>query len=296
MDTVIEYANDYVFDFMFETIAMVTGTNALSRENPVRIISSLFIFILSYIVLFYFGTSGLVYKYAYDKENLKHPKFLKNQVQLEIETSLKGFPVITILTIPWIYAEINGKTLLYDDPLEYGLPYLIFSAILFLIFTDFCIYWIHRILHHPMLYARFHKLHHKWIICTPFASHAFDPIDGYAQSLPYHFATLVFPIYKWLYLILFAFVNVWSVMIHDSNYIANNPVINGAAHHSIHHTGFNYNYGQFFTLFDRMFGSFRQPTEDLFNPQIRKSKANIEKIVQEVDYMTSVVDPSYKIQ
>ncbi|PVU89897.1 hypothetical protein BB559_004875, partial [Furculomyces boomerangus] len=257
MDTVMQYADKYVFDNLYYNLAYMTSTKPLDSSNPIRIVSSLFIFIMTYIVFFYLGTSGSIYLFAYDKDNLKHPKFLKNQVQLEIKTSLKAFPLITVMTIPWIYMEINNKTLLYDDPLKYGIPYLFLSAVMFILFTDFCIYWVHRLLHHRLVYTRFHKLHHKWIICTPFASHAFDPIDGYLQSVPYHIATMVFPIYKWLYLGLFAFVNVWSVMIHDGNYVSDNPVVNGAAHHTIHHILFNYNYGQFTTIFDRLFNSYR---------------------------------------
>ncbi|OLY83515.1 C-5 sterol desaturase erg31 [Smittium mucronatum] len=290
MDVVMQYADEYLFDSVYMGISSYTGIPYLERQNPVRVIGSLFVFIMSYIVVFYLGTAGFEYVYIYDKDNMKHPKFLKNQVQMEITTSLKAFPTITVLTIPWIYAEINGYTLLYDDPFKYGIAYLALSAVMFLLFTDFCIYWIHRLLHHPLVYTRFHKLHHKWVVCTPFASHAFDPIDGYLQSLPYHLATLVFPIYKYLYLALFAFVNVWSVMIHDGNYLSNNPIINGAAHHTLHHTRFQYNYGQFTTIFDRLFNSHMRPGPSVYNSSIRKSQANISKETNEIDKMLKVVD------
>lgn len=36
-------------------------------------------------------------------------------------------------------------------------------------------------------------------------------------------------------------------------------VVNGSAHHSDHHTAYNYNYGQYFTLWDRIGGSYRHP-------------------------------------
>jgi sterol desaturase/sphingolipid hydroxylase (fatty acid hydroxylase superfamily) len=49
-------------------------------------------------------------------------------------------------------------------------------------------------------------------------------------------------------------------MIHDGRYIADSSIINGTAHHSIHHLYFNYNYDQFFTLWDRLGGSHRNPS------------------------------------
>ena len=38
------------------------------------------------------------------------------------------------------------------------------------------------------------------------------------------------------------------------------PYINGSAHHMDHHLYYNYNYGQFFTLWDRIGSSFRTPS------------------------------------
>ena len=136
--------------------------------------------------------------------------------------------------MPWFVAEVRGYSRAYDRWDEYGLWYLILSVPLFLVFTDACIYWVHRIEHHPLLYKHVHKPHHKWIVPTPFASHAFHPLDGYAQSLPYHIFPCIFPLNKLLFLCLFGFVNLWSIMIHDSDMINNTgfeKYINGPAHH-----------------------------------------------------------------
>ncbi len=72
------------------------------------------------------------------------------------------------------------------------------------------------------------------IIPTPFASHAFHPIDGFSQSFPYHLYVFLFPIHKVEYLALFIFVNIWTVSIHDADYKVwgfLKPLINGSAHH-----------------------------------------------------------------
>ena len=107
-----------------------------------------------------------------------------------------------------------------------------FTAFLtsYLLFTDYCIYWIHRWLHVPFIYKRLHKPHHKWLskfrvsvhlgfvlirilVPTPFASHAFHPIDGYLQSIPYHLFIFLFPLQRQLYLVLFVLVNFWSIFV-----------------------------------------------------------------------------------
>ena len=51
------------------------------------------------------------------------------------------------------------------------------------------------------------------VVPTPFASHAFHPLDGYLQSVPYHLFIFLFPIHRLVYLILFVLVNIWSVFV-----------------------------------------------------------------------------------
>lgn len=131
-----------------------------------------------------------------------------------------------------------------------------------------------------------YQLHHKWVIPTPFASHAFNPCDGFLQSLPYHIYAYMIPMHKYLYLFMFVFVNFWTVMIHDGKYnvvyeyetrliqllgefISHSEIINTSAHHFVHHVYFNYNYGQYFTFWDRLGNSHRQPTDEQYIKDLR---------------------------
>ena len=153
---------------------------------------------------------------VYDKANLSHPRFLKNQVRQEIRQAMSSIPVMSILMVPSFVAEVRGYAKLYDrveDGPGWWYTYLQFP--LFLLFTDFCIYWIHRGLHHPLVYKHIHKPHHKWIVPTPFASHAFHPLDGFTQALPYHLFTFLFPLQKIAYIALFVFINIWTIIIRE---------------------------------------------------------------------------------
>ncbi|TBU49813.1 hypothetical protein BD309DRAFT_1070507 [Dichomitus squalens] len=253
--------------------------SAWPRDYLPRQAISLALLTLVGVHILYFLFSGLSYKYIFNHEMMKHPRFLKNQVKLEIQCSLKAFPGMTALTLPWFLGEVRGYSKLYDDVSEYGWGYLIFSTFFFLVFTDYCIYWIHRWEHHPICYKWLHKPHHKWLIPTPFASYAFHPLDGYLQSVPYHLFIYVFPLHRKLYLALFLFVNFWTILIHDSDMITGHPlekVINGPAHHTLHHLYFTVNYGQYFTLADRMGNSYRQPRSDL-DPLLEVTAAEAKK-------------------
>lgn len=170
---------------------------------------------------------------------------------------------MSVPTVLLFLLEVRGYSKLYDSSeRSYGLFQFCQEFVSFLCFTDMLIYFIHRGLHHRSIYKYFHKTHHIWIVPTPFASHAFNWLDGFLQSSPYHIYAFLFPIHKFAYLCFFIFVNIWTVSIHDGNYAVPKifqPFINGAAHHTDHHHLYNCNYGQFFTFWDRLLNSFRSP-------------------------------------
>ena len=174
------------------------------RDNIYRQIISILIVTQLGATSLYFFFSTLSYYLIFDRRLEYHPRFLKNQVRQEIQSSLSAVPFINILTLPWFLAEVRGKSLLYADVSEHGYSWLLISAVLYMAFNDIGIYWIHRLEHHPSVYRYIHKPHHKWIgeldmrqlrrrhangastlVPTPWAALAFHPLDGYVQSLPY---------------------------------------------------------------------------------------------------------------
>ncbi|ERF75804.1 C-5 sterol desaturase [Endocarpon pusillum Z07020] len=250
-------------------------------------------------IILYFVFATLSYVFVFDKATLKHPKYLKNQIRLEIRQASIAFPVIAVLTAPLFLLEVRGYSKLYDTTAEGpGLWYNFLQFPLFLCFTDYCftdycIYWIHRYLHHPLIYRRLHKPHHKWIMPTPYASHAFHPLDGFAQGFPYHMFPFIFPLQKFAYVVLFIFINFWTIMIHDGEYIADNPIINGAACHTMHHLYFHFNYGQFTTLWDRLGGSYRKPNDELFRKELKMCQTEWSKQVKETEKVVKEIEAEY---
>ena len=121
--------------------------------------------------LFYLVFAGLSWYFLFDKSLREHKLFLPKQEWLEIQVAMESIPWMAVPSAFIFLAEVNGYSKLYGDfPLtKEHLLYNFFMIIWFLVFTDMLIYWIHRWLHHPLLYGPIHKLHHKWIISTPFA-------------------------------------------------------------------------------------------------------------------------------
>eukprot|EP00946_MAST-07B_sp_MAST-7B-sp1_P002960 g2960.t1 len=237
---------------------------ALPPASPVRQ------FIVAWLVLtlgalaFYFFFSTLnFYLLHRTLGNLNHAPF-KNQVRMEISMACRAIPWMGLLTAPIVVLECQGYSRLYGPGTDvgyadYGHAYTLATCAIFLVFTDGCIYFIHRALHWPMFYKTLHKDHHKWKSPTPFASHAFHPVDGWAQSVPYHVFAFIVPMHKVVFLALFVFVNVWTVSIHDGVTAYPFKFLNGAAHHTYHHKDFNYNYGQYFVFWDWLGGTLRDP-------------------------------------
>jgi lathosterol oxidase len=263
------------------------GPSLLSpnRKPPTNIHNRIFGLVI------YYACATFSYVFIFDKATFAHPKYLKNQVRQEIWQTNKSLPGMAVLTAPIFLAEVRGYSKMYDlSSSGPGTWYDFLQFPFFILFTDLFIYWIHRGLHHPLVYKQLHKPHHKWIMPTPYASHAFHPFDGFSQSVPYHVFPFLFPLQKFAYVFLFVFINVWTVLIHDGEYVANSPIINGAACHTMHHLYFNYNYGQFTTLWDRLGGSYRKPNDELFRKELKfcqtewaRQTKEMEKIVKEVE-------------
>ncbi|XP_017554036.1 lathosterol oxidase [Pygocentrus nattereri] len=258
MDLVLNFADYYLF-------TPYVYPSSWPEDEPLRQIFGLLVVTNLGAAILYLGLGALSYYFVFDHSLMKHPQFLENQVWREIKYAMTSLPVISIPTVALFFAEVRGYSKLYDnaDDSLLGWPGLIFSMITFLFFTDMCIYWIHRFLHHKLFYKHLHKPHHIWKIPSPFASHAFHPVDGFLQGLPYHIYPFLFPLHKLLYLGLYVFVNIWTISIHDGDYRVPKvleKLINGAAHHTDHHLFFDYNYGQYFTLWDRIGHSYRHPS------------------------------------
>ncbi|KAJ5675904.1 Delta(7)-sterol 5(6)-desaturase [Penicillium macrosclerotiorum] len=265
--------------------------SAWPRDNMYRQFMSFFLITWIFGLLVYFVVATLSFIFVWDKTTYNHPKFLKNQVALEIKQAMSSMPPMALLTAPFFVLEVRGYAKLYDTVAEEPFPYYsILQFPIFIVFTDFFIYWIHRGLHHPSVYRTLHKPHHKWIMPSPFASHAFHPLDGWSQSVPYHVFPFIFPLQKLAYVFLFAFINLWTVFIHDGEYVANSPVVNGAACHTMHHLYFNYNYGQFTTLWDRLGGSYRKPNEELFRRETKMGDKEWKRQAKEMETILKTVE------
>lgn len=84
----------------------------------------------------------LSYVFVFDKKTFEHPKFLKNQVWLEMKLASWALPNMALMTAPLLVAEVRGYSFLYDTTDQGpGRWYDWLQFPLFIVFTDFSIYW-----------------------------------------------------------------------------------------------------------------------------------------------------------
>ncbi|KAE8373976.1 hypothetical protein BDV26DRAFT_284683 [Aspergillus bertholletiae] len=217
---------------------------------------SLSIFIITWISSsVFFLLLGTVCHYLYfDKELKKHPKYHKNQIRHEIYDSLFSLFGLNVLTVPIFVAQVRGYAKLYDFgsgrlPLWYEFGQFVF----FVIFSDTCMYWCHRVLHTQYLFNLMHKKHHQYIIPTPFSAYAFNPLEAYIMSLPIYAYSFLWPMSREAQLIVFVTTNIWTVLLHD----------NRDQFHTVHHKNVKLNFGQFLTLWDQLGGTYADPEKYL---------------------------------
>eukprot|EP00605_Chrysophyceae_sp_TOSAG23-4_P000288 GSChrysophyteH1.ASY1.ANO1.333.1 assembled CDS len=139
----------------------------------------------------------------------------------------------------------------------------VICAVLYLSLVEIGIYWMHRTLHtNKWLYNNIHGPHHyynKKDMLTPWASIAFHPIDGMLQASPYVACLFIMPIHYYTHVVMLFVTSVWATNIHDCMWGDSEPIM-GSKYHTVHHTHYVYNYGQFFTFCDAFWGTLRKPT------------------------------------
>jgi lathosterol oxidase len=72
--------------------------------------------------------------------------------------------------------------------------------------------------------------------------------------------------------------------------MTNNPIVNGAACHSLHHSRFEVNYGQFFTAFDRLGGTYRMPEAWMFEKEKKMSEKQWKQESKTVDEFVKEIE------
>lgn len=168
---------------------------------------------------------------------------------------------------------------------EYTLYNTFLSIPLYFIITDAYFYITHRILHVPILYKYFHKIHHNYKSPTIYASYYEHPVEHiFVWSMPYIILPHIIPIHKYGYWLFIFYTSLLSVLGHCGNNYKFNVWYNlnfiksknnyyyftHPYHHDLHHLKLNCNYSLYFTYLDRIFNTLYYNYEVYVNQKLNE--------------------------
>ena len=211
---------------------------------------------------FFLLLAGLSYWFFFVwKKERFHPDYRpdKKEIRRSLSWSLYSIVGNALLMLPLHIAIAKGYSKVYFHVEEHGWWWVLISAALILAITETMIYWIHRALHIPVLFRWLHKPHHSFRVATPWAGVAFHPLDSFLQALPHHLCVFLFPVHVGVYTAFITAITIWAVLIHDRLSFMPWRGVNYTGHHTVHHWYYRYNYGQFFTFWDRIGGTYKDP-------------------------------------
>jgi len=215
----------------------------------------------------YFLLSGVFYLvfYKWQKNKWKHRKinqreYLPGQFKKEIIRSNITAILFGISGAMLLLLWQKGYTKLYEDIHEYSLWWLPVSLVIALALQETYYYWLHRWMHQPAVFRIVHKWHHDSHIASPWTAFSFHPLEGLIQAIFLPVLLLFLPMHLYVLVSMLVIMSVSSVINHldievypkwfQKNFFG--KWIIGASHHSLHHKQYQYNYGLYFTLWDKV--------------------------------------------
>jgi len=218
----------------------------------------------------YFLVAGIFYSVFYwwspqkwSSRKINHKVYKPGQFKKEVSWScITGFIFSLSGSITLILWQ-KGYTRIYMNWSDHPLWWIPVSLFISFILHESYYYWLHRWMHHPKVFRVVHKVHHDSNITSPWTAFSFHPYEGIFQAvflpavllfLPLHLYVLIFQL---TIMTLSSVINHLDIEIYPANFYKH-PIgkwLIGASHHSLHHKQFKYNYGLYFTFWDKWKGT-----------------------------------------
>lgn len=176
---------------------------------------------------------------------------------------VSGVPMITAFHVVTLWLMANGyvpTVTLSSNPV-----WFVLWIILIPIWSALHFYWVHRLLHVPFFYTRFHSLHHRNINIGPWSGLSMHPVEHllYLTTLSVHWIVASHPIHLIFHVIYqgpgaaMTHTGYENLLIKDKRSLAL-----GTFYHTLHHRYFECNYGNQEMPWDRWFGTFHDGTDE----------------------------------
>ncbi|MGH6617622.1 sterol desaturase family protein [Sphingomonas sp.] len=195
------------------------------------------------------------------------------------------FPFVGLLTVGAVALGLGRVDFGPPDPLI-----LIIQVIVIILAHDTYFYWMHRMLHLRAMFRRAHAAHHSSRTPTSWAAYSFAPIESVTEALfgPIILIAMswIVPIYPIAGLFFAGHQMIRNVLGHSGHELAWSGFtrsrwtgwLTTTTHHDLHHSEGRYNFGIYFTWWDRMMGTEHPRYHEKFEAVVSRGKTSTDPV------------------
>ncbi|MBY0564125.1 MAG: sterol desaturase family protein [Hyphomonadaceae bacterium] len=203
------------------------------------------------------------------------------QLAIEFLVSLRSIAIFSTVGLVTFMLERAGLLPGPAIAAAWGPVWFWSSLALMVVAHDAYFYWAHRLMHHPRLFRVFHRRHHKSMNPSPFTAYSFDLGEAAVMASFVPLWLLVVPT-PWGVTGLFMLHQIARNTLGHSGYELMPARADGrpmfdllttTVHHDLHHAQAGWNYGLYFTWWDRLMGTEHPEYHARFAAAVRKPLA-----------------------
>ena len=231
----------------------------------------------------FYGIFYLWFPSHWNQRKINAKAYKPNQFRKEVKWSTVTAIIFAVSGAITLVLWQKGLTKVYTDIHDYPLWWLPLSLVVSLLLHETYYYWLHRWMHYPKIFRVVHKVHHDSNITSPWTAFSFHPLEGVVQAIYLPLLLLVMPMHLYVLLLqltimtLSSVINHLDIEIYPKHFHKNvaGKWIIGATHHSLHHKQFKYNFGLYFTFWDKWKKTESPLFEQLFEEKTNKSRTDL---------------------
>jgi sterol desaturase/sphingolipid hydroxylase (fatty acid hydroxylase superfamily) len=200
------------------------------------------------------------------------------QLATEFLVSLRSVAIFSTFSLAPYLLERAGVLRGPEIGASWGPVWFWASLVLMIVVHDAYFYWAHRLMHDPRFFRRFHRRHHLSHNPSPFTAYSFDLGEAAVMALFVPIWVMLVPT-PWPAVGLFVLHQIARNTLGHSGYELmpvrgdGRPMfdwLTTTTHHDLHHAQAGWNYGLYFTWWDRLMGTEHPEYYARFAAAVRK--------------------------
>jgi len=201
------------------------------------------------------------------------------QMVTEFLISIRSVVIFATVGVGITLMSRAGLYPLADLAGHWGAAWFWASLVLMILGHDAYYYWVHRAMHHPRFFRKFHRRHHRSNNPSPFTAYSFDLREAFMMVSFVALWPLVTPT-PWAVIPFFMLHQIGRNTLLHSGYELMPATADGrplldwlttTTHHDLHHARAGSNFGLYFTWWDRLMGTENPDYHAAFAQAVRRS-------------------------